>query len=58
MVAALRQEVTELETDLRQRVDGDDHHARQAGVFQAWESDLSRHGDRSAHRGHLVAVAR
>lgn len=39
LVAALRRQVTELETDLRQRVDGEDHHARQAGVFQAWESD-------------------
>jgi hypothetical protein len=39
LVAALRRQVTELEADLRQRVDGEDHHARQAGVFQAWESD-------------------
>ena len=39
LVTALRRQVTELEADLRQRGDGDDHHARQAGVFQAWESD-------------------
>lgn len=39
LVAALRRQVTELEADLRQRVDGGDHHARQPGVFQAWESD-------------------
>ena len=39
LVAALRRQVTELEADLRQRVDGEDHHARQPGVFQAWESD-------------------
>jgi hypothetical protein len=39
LVAALRRQVTDLETDLRQRVDGEDHHARQSGVFQAWESD-------------------
>jgi hypothetical protein len=39
LVAALRRQVTELEADLRQRVDGEEHHARQAGVFQAWESD-------------------
>ena len=39
LVAALRRQVTELEADLRQRVDGEDHHARQVGVFQAWESD-------------------
>ena len=39
LVAALRRQVSELEADLRERVDGDDHHARQAGVFQAWESD-------------------
>ncbi|HPZ95859.1 MAG TPA: DNA methylase, partial [Mycobacterium sp.] len=41
LVAALRRQVSELETDLRERVDGEDHHARQAGVFQAWEADYN-----------------
>lgn len=48
LVAALRRQVTELEIDLRERVDGEDHHSRQAGVFQAWESDYD--AARSAQR--------
>lgn len=39
LVSALRRKVLDLETDLRARVDGDDHALRQPGVWQAWESD-------------------
>lgn len=39
LVSALRRQVLDLETDLRARVDGDDHALRQPGVWQAWESD-------------------
>ena len=41
LVSALRQQVLKLETDLRERVDGEDHAARQPGVWQAWESDYN-----------------
>jgi hypothetical protein len=41
LVSALRRQVLELETDLRARVDGEDHSARQHGVWQAWESDYN-----------------
>ena len=41
LVSALRQQVLKLETDLRERVDGEDHSARQPGVWQAWESDYT-----------------
>ena len=41
LVSALRRQVLELETDLRARVDGEDHAARQPGVWQAWESDYN-----------------
>ena len=41
LVAALRQQVLRLESDLRERVDGEDHSARQPGVWQAWESDYN-----------------
>ncbi len=39
LVAALRRQVLDLETDLRARVDGDDHDARQPGVYEAWRRD-------------------
>ena len=41
LVAALRQQVLALEADLRERVDGEDHSARQPGVWPAWESDYT-----------------
>lgn len=41
LVSALRRQVLDLETDLRARVDGDDHSLRQPGVWQAWESDYN-----------------
>lgn len=41
LVSALRRQVLELEADLRERVDGDDHALRQPGVSQAWESDYT-----------------
>ena len=41
LVTALRQQVLDLEADLRERVDGEDHSARQPGVWQAWESDYN-----------------
>ena len=41
LVTALRQQVLKLESDLRERVDGEDHSARQPGVWQAWESDYN-----------------
>ncbi|EUA08695.1 hypothetical protein I553_9751 [Mycobacterium xenopi 4042] len=39
LVAALRRQVSELEADLRARVDGDDHDLRQPGVYEAWKRD-------------------
>lgn len=39
LVAALRRQVLELEADLRARVDGEDHDARQPGVFDTWKAD-------------------
>ena len=39
LVAALRRQVLDLEADLRARVDGADHDARQAGVYDAWRAD-------------------
>lgn len=42
VVAALRRLVLDLEDDLRTRVDGDDHDARQAGVFEAWKRDYDK----------------
>lgn len=39
LVAALRRQVLGLEADLRARVDGEDHDARQPGVFEAWKAD-------------------
>ena len=42
VVTALRRLVLELEADLRARVDGDDHDARQAGVFEAWKRDYDK----------------
>jgi N-6 DNA Methylase len=39
LVAALRRQVLDLEADLRARVDGNDHDARQPGVFEAWRRD-------------------
>ncbi len=39
LVSALKRQVLALETDLRARVDGDDEHARQDGVLQAWRRD-------------------
>ncbi|OLP01889.1 DNA methylase [Mycolicibacterium porcinum] len=39
LVAALRRQVLDLEGDLRARVDGDDHDARQPDVFEAWKAD-------------------
>lgn len=39
LVAALRRQVSELEADLRARVDGDDHDLRQPGVYEAWQRD-------------------
>ncbi|MDQ1322178.1 MAG: hypothetical protein QG655_3423, partial [Actinomycetota bacterium] len=41
LVSALRRQVLDLEADLRERVDGDDHALRQPGVWQAWESDYT-----------------
>jgi hypothetical protein len=42
VVTALRRLVLDLEADLRARVDGDDHDARQAGVFEAWKRDYDK----------------
>lgn len=39
LVAALKRQVLVLESDLRARVDGDDEHARQDGVLDAWRRD-------------------
>jgi hypothetical protein len=39
LVKALQRQVLELETDLRVRVDGDDHDARQPGAYEAWKAD-------------------
>lgn len=39
LVTALKRQVLALETDLRARVDGDDEHARQDGVLDAWRRD-------------------
>lgn len=39
LVAALRRQVSELEADLRARVDGDDHDLRQPGVYESWKQD-------------------
>ncbi|MGB3520642.1 MAG: BREX-2 system adenine-specific DNA-methyltransferase PglX [Mycobacterium sp.] len=39
LVAALRRQVLDLETDLRARVDGTDLDTRQAGVCDAWRAD-------------------
>ncbi|MCV7053725.1 BREX-2 system adenine-specific DNA-methyltransferase PglX [Mycolicibacterium gilvum] len=39
LVTALRRQVLVLETDLRARVDGDDEHARQKDVLDAWRRD-------------------
>lgn len=39
LVAALRKQVLALEADLKLRVDGDDHHLRQDGVYDAWKQD-------------------
>ncbi|ORA76137.1 DNA methylase [Mycolicibacter kumamotonensis] len=39
LVAALRRQVLDLEADLRARVDGADHDARQVGVYDAWRAD-------------------
>lgn len=39
LVTALKRQVLVLETDLRARVDGDDQHARQDGVLDAWRRD-------------------
>ncbi len=39
LVGALRRQVLALEADLRARVDGDDHDARQIGVYEAWRRD-------------------
>lgn len=39
LVTALKRQVLALETDLRARVDGDDEHARQDGVHEAWRRD-------------------
>ena len=41
LVSALRRQVLELEADLRERVDGEDHALRQPGVWQAWEADYN-----------------
>jgi N-6 DNA Methylase len=39
LVAALKKQVLDLEADLRERVDGDDHDVRQSGVYEAWKRD-------------------
>lgn len=39
LVTALKRQVLAVENDLRARVDGDDEHARQDGVFEAWRRD-------------------
>lgn len=39
LVAALRRQVSELEADLRARVDGDDHDLRQPRVYESWKRD-------------------
>ncbi|WP_210686513.1 BREX-2 system adenine-specific DNA-methyltransferase PglX [Mycolicibacterium sp. GESEQ-9] len=39
LVAALRRQVLDLEVDLRARVDGEDHDARESGVYEAWKHD-------------------
>lgn len=39
LVTALKRQVSALESDLRERVDGEDEHARQDGVFDAWRRD-------------------
>ncbi|WP_102140890.1 BREX-2 system adenine-specific DNA-methyltransferase PglX [Mycobacterium hubeiense] len=39
LVAALRRQVSELEADLRARVDSDDHDLRQPGVYESWKRD-------------------
>ena len=42
VVTALKRVVLDLEADLRARVDGDDHHVRQDGVFDAWQRDYEK----------------
>ncbi|WP_233209521.1 hypothetical protein [Mycobacterium sp. ENV421] len=42
LVAALRRQVLDLETDLRARVDGDDVDSRQADVYDAWKRDYDK----------------
>lgn len=39
LVTALKRQVLALESNLRARVDGDDEHARQDGVLDAWRRD-------------------
>lgn len=39
LVAALRKQVLTLEADLKVRVDGDDPHLREDGVYEAWKRD-------------------
>lgn len=39
LVSALKKQVLELESDLRARVDDDDHDIRQPGVYEAWKRD-------------------
>ena len=42
LVAALRRQVLELETDLRSRVDDEDLDVRQDGVYDSWKRDYDR----------------
>ena len=42
VVTALKRVVLDLEADLRARVDGDDLHVRQGGVFDAWQRDYGK----------------